>query len=106
MTIPLELVEVLRKLKCSEYRLRNAALESCLVSDLGVRGDDLEDFKKILSEEYAVDMTCFRSQKYSLDEGSYLFPRSLWTFGRRRDLKRLPLGKVLRALETKRWSDR
>jgi hypothetical protein len=84
------------------------SLETRLVQDLGLVGDDLMDAMEILTDEFGVDLSRFDSRMYSPPEGDLLFPNTLLNYlrGRTRKLDSFPpltLKMILQAIKLRRW---
>jgi hypothetical protein len=94
---------VAAELNEKEERLR---LTTRLWHDLGVDGDDADEFMQAFAERFAVDLTGFEFERHFSDDGGLNPLAYLWTKWRNPSrLKRVPitLEDLVEAAHLKRW---
>mgnify|MGYP007113003639 CR=1 FL=1 len=104
--VPDEIATLLQKIGVPLGLIRTAVDSTCLVNELGVNGDDLDDFSEVMRMDHGVDMSEFDPRVYAPSEGELLFPTPLinWLLRKPKPLyERLPLELVARSIQRKRW---
>jgi len=105
----LELLDFLaRTVGGDVHELKKLKLETRLLQDLGLDGDDFLDLIWSLSNEYGCDVSKFESSRYCHSEADFAFPnfiiRYLKNIVNRQDgFEPVTLAMIAEALSSKRW---
>ncbi len=98
----------LKRAGYSDRQIAGMTLETRMLHDLRLRGDNFLDTLEILVTEFDVDMSAFDWSRYTPSEGELLFPwlPISWLLGkypRHENYEPLTLGMIAVALNEKRW---
>jgi hypothetical protein len=101
-----QIVAVLQKLKVPRSKYAVASLNTCLVADLGIDGDNFDEFMHIIHHDFGVSLEGLDPRRYTLGEGDLLSPFGWirrWLGADKKTFERLPLSVIEQALVDKRW---
>lgn len=94
----------LEQARVSEKKLH---ADARLEENLGIDGDDADEFMEAFAEKFDVDMTNFKVYDYFDPEGPFVifYELYLWLFkGQKpKKLKQITLRDLVKAVEAKKW---
>ncbi|MGZ5914903.1 MAG: DUF1493 family protein [Hyphomicrobium sp.] len=102
------LCQFLKRIEYSDAQIERMQLDTRLLQDLHLQGDNLLDTLELMHKDYGVDFANFDWRRYTPSEGARLAPMPLilWLLGKYRraeDYEPLTLGTVAAALRNKTW---
>ena len=89
-------------------------MQTRLCHDLGIYGEEAEDYLEVLRTQYQVDLSSFEFTKYFPEERPYksfaerivfdFLPFGLWFASRKESWQPLTLAMIDAAISTKKWN--